>query len=321
MDWNAAIEKNGQALKRILAALVAMAGLRGQFTFFPQEGAAHQGVAQAEKSKLSPAQTLPRHLHRAVLRLLRPAEAAARRLIIVAARGMVVTLPPARLRPTKKKPIPTILPKHLRNVGTGIVLPRGLRSALPGTVYFFPQKGGVGPEADASGKKVNCPPHCRPLTLPLLDSLRQPFRHRRRHVPQQSAPRILFFDAGRPAALPPPPSPDDPLDATRLGLRLQALGSALDDLPAQARRLARWRARRDAHRDAEGAQSRHRDAEAAQSRHRVHRFSPLKPGSPPGLPRRASRRRPFHEVHDILRVTHGLAFWAMERPDPRRDTS
>ena len=35
MDWNAAIERNREALKRVLAMLVAMAGLgaRGQFTF------------------------------------------------------------------------------------------------------------------------------------------------------------------------------------------------------------------------------------------------------------------------------------------------
>ena len=41
--------------------------------------------------------TLPRHLHRAILRLLRPAEAAARRLIIVAARNLA---PPPALRAT-----------------------------------------------------------------------------------------------------------------------------------------------------------------------------------------------------------------------------
>ena len=41
MDWNAAIEKNREALKRVLTMLVAMAGVRP---------------------------TLPRHLHRAVLR-------------------------------------------------------------------------------------------------------------------------------------------------------------------------------------------------------------------------------------------------------------
>ncbi len=54
------------------------------------------------------------------------------------------------------------------------------------------------------------------------------------HPPRQSDP------------VPPPPSPDDPLDARRLHLRLQAIGRVLDDLPRQARRLARWQARRDA---------------------------------------------------------------------------
>ena len=44
MDWNAAIERHRDALKGILAALVAMAGLG------PREGALHQGVALAEKS-------------------------------------------------------------------------------------------------------------------------------------------------------------------------------------------------------------------------------------------------------------------------------
>ncbi len=105
MDWNAAIEKNREALKRILAALVAMAGLAD-----------------------CRAGTLPRHLHRAVLRLLRPAESAARRLVIVAARGLVVTLPPPRQR--KAMPALTIL----RNgVGTGILMPPGVLLPPPPT--------------------------------------------------------------------------------------------------------------------------------------------------------------------------------------------
>jgi len=72
LDWNAAVEKHREALKRVLATLVAMAG-------FPVLHAC--GGA-----------TLPRRLHRALLALLRPAEAAARRLVIVAARGLVVEL-------------------------------------------------------------------------------------------------------------------------------------------------------------------------------------------------------------------------------------
>ena len=81
MDWNAAIEKNREALKRILATLVGMAALAGGGT------------------------SLSRHLHRAVLSLLLPAESAARRLIIAAARGIVVALPPVG-PPCCPSPIP-----------------------------------------------------------------------------------------------------------------------------------------------------------------------------------------------------------------------
>ena len=90
MDWNGAIEKNRDALKRILATLVAMVQIAGGSS------------------------TLPRHLYRAVLRLLRPAESAARRLIIVAARGLVVTLP----RPRKSLPMHAVL----RSLGIAVVV-------------------------------------------------------------------------------------------------------------------------------------------------------------------------------------------------------
>jgi hypothetical protein len=49
MDRNAAIEKNREALNRILARLVARAELGGQFTFFPRKRALPQGSAPAEK--------------------------------------------------------------------------------------------------------------------------------------------------------------------------------------------------------------------------------------------------------------------------------
>ena len=83
MDWNLAIEKNTEALRRILAMLIAMVA-----------GAGAQN-------------TLPRQLHRYVLSLLRPAEAATRRLIIIAARGLVVKIRP--WRPAKPKPQPEIM--------------------------------------------------------------------------------------------------------------------------------------------------------------------------------------------------------------------
>ncbi|MEQ1956133.1 hypothetical protein [Mesorhizobium sp. CN2-181] len=285
MDGRAAIERNWEALKRILVTLVAMAemgaggvGAGGQFTFFPRKDAAASRLVLAEKSKLSPALnpalSLPRHLYLAILRLLRPAEAAARRLIIAAARGIVVTLPP--LRPRKPKPATL----------------RGPRAFLP------------------KGPKKRPKPAPRTLSLSLLDPPRRPFHVPRRAVPAHAAPRILGLDFGatyRP--LPPPPSSNDPIDAARLGQRLAALGAALDDLPGQAQRFARWQARRDAAIARDGPVS-------------GRRVSALRRGRPPGG--RLSRYEPgathpgkIREVDEILAHAHALAVYALDR----RDTS
>ena len=302
MDGSVPIEQNLQALKRILASLVAMAGLGagGQFTFFPQEGAAVQNQAQAEKSKLSPALTpepsppftLPRHVYRAILLLLRPAESAARRLIIAAARGIVVVLPP----PRKPKPKPPV---------------RGPRAHLP-----------VGP-------KRRPKPAPRVLSnLPLLDPLKRYFRVRRRYVPAHAAPRIRWlggFDSPflpKPPPPPAPPSPDDPIDAARLGQRLAVLAAALDDLPGQAQRFARWQARNDA---AIARDSKARDAAIAEGKHGpsvvpFRRNSPLRWGRPPGgrLSRydpTATHPRRIREIDEILAHAHALAQYALDRPD------
>jgi hypothetical protein len=293
MDWDAAIERHREALKRVVAALVAMAGLgsRGQFTFFPQDGALPQGLALAEKSKLSPALTLPRHLYRAVLALLRPAEAAARRLVIVAARGLVVP-PPALPRLRKPEAKPTI---PLNRLGLAMLVP--------------PRHP---PQANLSRAAP------RALALPLFDTLHPP---RLPRPVARGVPRISVAGYTVPFPIAAPPSRDDPIDATRLVLRFEALASALDNLPAQARRFARWQARCDAvsaqikeSYNAAGAQNGSRAATGLQRtgnrRRRSRRIWPLRPGRPPGW-----RKKPTHEVHDILDVTHGLAIWAMERPD------
>ncbi|MEX0955974.1 MAG: hypothetical protein WDZ83_12275 [Rhizobiaceae bacterium] len=69
MDWTLAIRRNREALSRILAALFALVGL--------PEGAAAST-------------SLPRHLHAHARRVLRAAESAIRRLILIAAREVVV---------------------------------------------------------------------------------------------------------------------------------------------------------------------------------------------------------------------------------------
>ena len=78
MDWARAIEINQAALTRIVAALIAMVGL-----------AAEGAMAR-----------LPQRVYRKALRVLRPAESAVRRLIVIAARGVEVL--PHAVRPMPK---------------------------------------------------------------------------------------------------------------------------------------------------------------------------------------------------------------------------
>lgn len=294
MDWNVAIEMNREALKRVLASLVAMAGF------------ASVSSLRGDANDAGPA-SLPRHLHRMVLRLLRPAEAAARRLVIVAARGIVVAPSPPRL--CKAQSEAKAAPLFVRD---GIVPPIGMH-----------------PDTGRQVVRPAVPPHARAFSL--FDPLRPPFR--RRPTPS-GVPRIWAPGCRDPVAIPArkPPMPDDPIDAARLGLRLAALASALDDLPRHAVRFARWRNRAAAGtqnedpaaagtqngvRAAAGTQNRQRTTASRRGgRSRFHRLSPLRPGPPPGSPSGKSRRS-AHEVHEILARCHGLAFWVLQH----RDTS
>jgi hypothetical protein len=263
VDWHLAIDKYRGALERIMVMLVAMVEVSGIRTA-----------------------TLPRHLHRFVLRLLRPAEAAARRLIIVAARGVEVTLP----APRQSRPNPQPM---LRN-GLGQLVPAPPQWRKPAR-----------PRVLAA---------TRTLALPLLDPLKR--FGRRKYVKRRDLPRITF-DWDRPREPDPvPPTPGDPLDAGRIHRRLDAIGRVLDDLPRQAKRFARWQARRDSvlaqSRDnaIAGAPNGSSAAIGARRKPRSLRVSPMRPGRPPGW-----RRRPDHQVYEVLNELQGLAFWALERPD------
>jgi hypothetical protein len=322
MDGSAAIEKNREALKRILVSLLAMAGLvsgaglgtraglgaGGQFPFFRQKGAAAQNESRAEKSKLSPALdpsplqafSLPRRLHRAILKLLHPAEAAARRLIIAAARGIVATLPP--LRPRKPRPVDPA--PMLRRFGIAVTLSRAdlARAAIA---------------KRAAALRTARP---RKFSLSLLDPLKNPFRGFRPIVPDRVVPRILLPGVSEP--FPARPAPDDLVDAMRLGQRLAALAEALDDLPAQARRFARWKARNDAalarDREASSANIAQNRQEPAAGRFR--RITPLRPGRPPGgrllrYEPSADHPRRIREIDEILAHAHALARYALAFPD------
>ena len=225
MDWARAIERNSEALVGIVEALFAMLGLVGS----------------------DMAARIPQPLHSAVLRVLRPAESAMRRLIVIAARGLVVKLTPSR-------PMPA-----------GPIIGKGGNSR-PSFPLFDPRKNFAGPY---------------------------------RRGPARIVPRIHFFGndprvaalwSARPPAADPAPPPDGLVNAARLSRRLQALKLALEDLPRQARRLARWRLRRETAPDPKFK-------------------SPLRPGHPPGY-----RRKPVHEVDDVLIECHDLA-WDALKPD------
>jgi hypothetical protein len=224
MDWDLAIKRNSEALKGIVAALFTMLGLVGEATV----------------------SRIPKPLYSAVL--LVPAESAVRRLIVIAARGLVVKVAPSRPMPKGQM------------IGKG------------------------------SGD--------RPPSFQLYDT-RKDFPELRQHRVKYAKhpPRILFFGddsrvddlwpAPQPVAAPVSP-PDGLVNAERVSRRLRSLKLALDDLPRQARRLARWRVRRE-------------------SMPNPKFRSPLRPGPPPG-----HRKRPIHEVDEVLADCHWLAWDAMK---------
>lgn len=224
MDWNAAVENNREALRRILAALTAMAGLSGERP------------------------TLPRHLYRAVLRLLRPAESAVRRLVIVAARDLVVAAPIMSAASQRSKH-----PSANR---------RGATAKRPGAT----------------------PARKARQTVPLLDPLRKVPRIRRT-ISNRDMPRIWCLGMPDPIPRPPLPAPDDVIDASSLGNRLRAIGRTLDTLPQQALRFARWRAARAAARKLETAPGYVLPPLSARRR-MADRPWPMRGGRPPGARKR-----------------------------------
>ncbi len=217
MDWTMIIERNADRLVSVVTELFVMAGFGRGGTAF-----------------------LPRSVCHALLIVLRPAESVLRRLIIIAARGLVV-----RLRAASAS----------RAFPAGLVLQR---------------------DAD------RVPAFC--LIDPLKRSAPEDFDWAKDREKEQVLPRISVSGLIDPvfAATKPMTGEDDLVSPKAIRLRLLALRHALDHLPRQAMRLARWRAR--------------------QQLKKVGRLSPFRPGFAPGYHRHKQR-----DIDAILGDCHYFA--------------
>jgi hypothetical protein len=218
MDWVRAIEINRAALARIVGALVSLLAAQG-------------GAAR-----------VPLPVYQLIARVLYPAESAVRRLIVIAARGLEVSVPPARP-----------MPKGLVIAGQGL-----------GRVSFqlFDTRKTFGDLDDVDDTR----------TGPRIRSI------------GEADPRSQFLAQ---FAVPDRGELSSEAETLRVRRRLDALKQALDHLPRQAKRMARWMKRR---------------AAMAQPKFR----SPLRPGRPPG-----HRKRGRDEIDLVLVECHALAWDAL----------
>lgn len=214
VDLASTINDDRKTLARIIAGLFALLGL---------------SVGQSNKTA---PQRITRAVHRAVGLVLRPAESAVRRLIVLVSMTIRAKAIPARPMPSE-------------------IIRTGEAKARPCFRLFDPRLRLVR-QTNSKAKSARPPP------------------------------RISFFGDGdiRTVSLDRAPmrhtQDDGQKDAAALLRRLEALKSALDDLPRQARRLKRALQRRSAS--------------------RLKLQGPLRPGYPPG-----HRIRRLHEIDDVLR--------------------
>jgi len=119
-DWKRAVDHYGEELCAIAAQLIVMAGM--------------QGFRMVE--------TLPRHLYVRILSILRPAEYAARRLILMAACKIIPDSSKVAFAPSPSHSLSLGLPKARPEGDTSPPLRRGEETRDRHTASSPPQRGG-----------------------------------------------------------------------------------------------------------------------------------------------------------------------------------
>jgi hypothetical protein len=229
---NQAAARNRDALAAIVAMLISMVGLTSNQT----------------TTRIS------QNLRLEVLRILRPAEAAVRRLIFIAAQGLVP-------KPATQKPA-------------------GFFSSFRKVDATKPRRATFNlsdPRPPMIGHDVVCDAASGNVTLatraPRISSI------------APIDPTIPALFAAQRAQVK-TRTPKDANQTQTLINRLQAIRSALKNIPREAQRLARWTARRE-----------------RIAKQRLVYTSPLRVGPPPGY-----RKEPVHEVDRILAECHLRAY-------------
>ena len=171
MDWALVIDRNRTALKPIVDVIFALLGLVGN---------------AATATRIS------RGVHRNVLRLLQPTESAVRRLIVIAARGLVV-----KVAPSRPKPSVPILNRR--------------KSSRISFQLFDPRKRFAMFQKQQRRRTSRVPP--------------------RIHVFGYDPRVAALWPTPRPPAPPAAPPPDGRVDAARLGRRLPRNAGLDDEIP------------------------------------------------------------------------------------------
>jgi hypothetical protein len=273
--WKGETDRHHAMLMQLLALIFVYAGLADD----TRDASSATDRVQRAISASQAAWTLPRRVHRMLLLLLRPVEAATRRLIVVLASRLPAPSFRGRVaEPGIQSSTADNCPQH----------PTSQTSAVPGSALL----PGNNEPAEPSPVEVSA-------ALPQNDAPAAAYL--RPFALVDPAKRYDWLFSGQPHGAgwqrpepSPPEAENDELAAGGMLRRVAALARTLEDLPAQAQRLARWRARRIAGR--------------AAGKHVG--LSPLRPGLPPGSPPRRAPKKARRAEHDLLAEVHALAWQA-----------